>query len=43
MGAYKGIVMQVMDMHLDGNTPDEIARAVGITVEEVLKIKSDYS
>ena len=32
-----------MDMHLDGNTPDEIAQAVGITVEEVLKIISDYS
>ena len=43
MGAYKGIVIQAMDMHLDGDTPDEIARAVGITVEEVMKIISDYS
>ena len=43
MGAYTGIVMQILDMHSEGTPLEEIAQAVGLTVEEVEQVIKDYS
>jgi DNA-binding NarL/FixJ family response regulator len=43
MGAYKGKIMQVLDLHGEGHTAEEIAEHVGLSVEEVKTIIKEYS
>ncbi len=43
MAAYKGLILDVLEMHKEGHTPTKIARALGIDVEKVEQIIRDYS
>ena len=43
MAAYKGLILDVLEMHKEGNSPIMIARALGIDVEQVEQIIRDYS
>jgi hypothetical protein len=43
VAAYKSLILDVLEMHKDGNSPVLIARALGIDVEQVEQIIRDYS
>lgn len=43
MAAYKSLILDVLELHKDGNSPVSIARALGIDVEQVEQIIRDYS
>ena len=43
MGAYKGKIMQVLDLHSEGHSVEDIADHVGLSVEEVKRIIREYS
>jgi hypothetical protein len=43
MAAYKGKVLDVLEMNSKGNTPELIAEALGLTVDEVKEIIENYS
>ena len=43
MAAYKGLILDVLEMHKEGQLPAKIARALGIDVEQVEQIIRDYS
>lgn len=43
MAAYKGLILDVLEMHKEGHSPIMIARALGIDVEKVEQIIRDYS
>lgn len=43
MAAYKGLILDVLEMHQEGHPPAKIARALGIDVEQVEQIIRDYS
>ena len=41
MGAYKGTVLDVLELHKEGYTAEYIAESQGLTIEEVKKIITD--
>ena len=43
MGAYKGIILDVLELYKEGHTIEDIADHKGLSVEEVKKIIQDYS
>lgn len=43
MAAYKGLILDVLEMHQEGHLPTKIARALGIDVTQVEQIIRDYA
>ena len=43
MAAYKGLILDVLDMHKEGHSHVMIARDLGIDIEQVEQIIRDYS
>ncbi len=43
VAAYKGLILDVLEMHHEGHLPAKIARALGIDVQQVEQIIRDYS
>jgi uncharacterized protein (DUF433 family) len=43
MAAYKGTILDVIELYKDGLTIEDIAKSKGLTIEEVEKIIKEYS
>jgi hypothetical protein len=43
MAAYKGLILDVLEMHKEGYPATKIARALGIDFEQVEQIIRDYA
>jgi hypothetical protein len=43
VAAYKGLILDVLEMHKEGHSPAMIARSLGIDIEQVEQIIRDYS
>jgi hypothetical protein len=43
VAAYKGLILDVLEMHKEGHPVVKIARALGVDVEQVEQIIRDYS
>jgi hypothetical protein len=43
MAAYKGKVLDVLELTLRGETPEIIAEKLGLTIEEVKEVIENYS
>jgi DNA-binding CsgD family transcriptional regulator len=43
MGAYKGKILDVLELYKEGHTIEQIAKSQGLTVEEVKYIIEEFA